>query len=228
MIGNLNQTATELLIQLVYKVKAGEIPEQFQVRSFHAGDFIMEGIDTTGARVNKHQLQILAQNAYLSADSTDVFSITGKAYRDVEAYHAGAPTSVEQEIQSQTGNPPQIITINGPVGALQTGPNSTANVTQNINANSAEIVRLLEQLKSNLSELPDEKQEDASDILETLQEEVESSEPDARKISRSFKMLQRASRGIGKTTQWGANLTILITKLEELGIPIEQLPNLFQ
>ncbi len=230
MIGNLNRTTTEFLVQLVYKAKSGEIREQFEVW-FGNGDFIIEGSNPI-ARVDRHQLEILVRNSYLSTNDTasnvKTFSITGKAYRDVEAYRSGTPTSVEQDIQPQTGNPSQVITINGPVGALQTGPNSIANVTQNINANSAEIIGLLGQLRRNLAELPDEKQEDAADILEVLQEEVKSSEPDARKISRSFKMLQRASRGIGRATQWGANLTILITKLEELGIPIEQLPDLFQ
>lgn len=300
MIGNLNPTISKFLIELVSRIKAGEVAEQFHVAWADGGGFLIGAklkSENEPIIVKKHWFEVLTSNSYLASSNMKEFSITASALREVENVikkqileyaanrseenrhipHLGISTSDDvakkhelelatvdaearelikqdylkheahpangpvafsitpsgrkalEQMQVSHFSPTQINqTFNAPVGAVQSGSGNVANVTQNIGANLSEITSLLEALRDNLPDLPEDARESAVDVLDSLQEEVDASEPDEKRINRYVRMLQRLSKGVGALTKWGGNLTTLMMKLEELGIPVEKIPDLFQ
>ncbi|WP_437713055.1 hypothetical protein WMF45_45270 [Sorangium sp. So ce448] len=59
--------------------------------------------------------------------------------------------------------------FSGPVGAVQTGSNNVANVTQNV---STDVQVLLQQLRAHVDGLPDEKRGEAIELVDGLDEQA--------------------------------------------------------
>jgi hypothetical protein len=78
--------------------------------------------------------------------------------------------------------------FNAPVGAVQTGNHNIANVSQNNDANNAEILNAIAELRQQIitSTLPPNLQEVADDALDTLQEEIVSSTSKPAKIKAAW------------------------------------------
>jgi len=72
--------------------------------------------------------------------------------------------------------------FNAPVGAVQTGPNSTANVKQNFGASMAEIAELISQLRSQFETLPHGPREEAIDVVDGLADELQQPAPSKGKV----------------------------------------------
>ena len=112
--------------------------------------------------------------------------------------------------------PSQIIqNFNAPVGAVQTGANATANVTQNLGVDFSNVFRLLEQLKPQVSELPPEQQEDALASIEVLEDELKSQDKNPKRIRGLLAGLGGIARG---TVTFASQVTILAQQLKDLGV----------
>jgi hypothetical protein len=72
--------------------------------------------------------------------------------------------------------------FNAPVGSVHTGPNSSSNVTQHFGANVSEVVGLLNQLRSDFQSFPPEQKEEALEVVDALEEEIQSPTPRKGKI----------------------------------------------
>lgn len=104
--------------------------------------------------------------------------------------------------------------FNAPVGAVQTGPHATANVTQNIGAGLSDVFSLLEQLKLQVSELPQEQQEDASVSIEALEYELKLQDKNPKRIRAAFAGL----RGIKDAVIFSSQVTTLAQQLKDLNV----------
>lgn len=67
--------------------------------------------------------------------------------------------------------------FNAPVGSVQTGSNSTANVTQNFGTQASEVLNLIQELRQSFKSLPPDQREEAIEVTDALEEEVQSSTP---------------------------------------------------
>lgn len=76
----------------------------------------------------------------------------------------------------------QHLNFNAPVGAVQTGAGSTANVNQNIGANVMELLGLIDKLREQFQVLPPGTKEEAIDVVDGLAEELQRGNPRAGKI----------------------------------------------
>lgn len=94
----------------------------------------------------------------------------------------------------------------GHVGAVQTGSNATANVTQNIGVDLPSVFSLVEQLKQNVEELPEAEREDASDSLNALDDEL--------KTSKNPSKIRSIWRGL---KSFGQGTVTFASQLAELG-----------
>jgi len=99
--------------------------------------------------------------------------------------------------------------FNAPVGAVQTGPNSTANVAQNFGSNLSEVMALIAQLREQLSSLPSDVRQDAMDLVEGLDEEVQKPSPSKGKIRA---LLGQLAISAGQTAATGA-VTVLVDSI---------------
>lgn len=93
-----------------------------------------------------------------------------------------AVIEVEQSISNPTGGTEHfsstvIQNFNAPVGSVQTGPHSTANVTQNFGSSASEVLALIPELRESLQALPPGDREEAIEIVDALEEEVQSPAP---------------------------------------------------
>ena len=112
--------------------------------------------------------------------------------------------------------PSQIIqNFNAPVGAVQTGANNTANVTQNVGADLSNVFNLLEKLKLHATELPPEQQEDALDSIEALEDELNSQDRNPKRVKVFLTGLERIARG---TVTFTSQVAILAQQLKNLGV----------
>jgi hypothetical protein len=67
--------------------------------------------------------------------------------------------------------------FNGPVGSVQTGAHSSSQVTQNFGFNTTEVLKLLEELRRGFQSLPEGEREQAIEVVDGLEEEIQSSNP---------------------------------------------------
>jgi hypothetical protein len=72
--------------------------------------------------------------------------------------------------------------FNAPVGSVQSGPNSTANVNQNFGPNMAEVAQLISQLRAQFETLPTGVREEAIDVVDGLTEELQRPVPSKGKV----------------------------------------------
>jgi len=121
--------------------------------------------------------------------------------------HQGV-TEVEAALQAP-GRPtdhfsPLVIqnVFNAPVGAVQTGSGSTANVVQSINTNTADIVRLIASLRA----LIPADRVDLSDAADELESEAKSGTPKPSRIRAYLSTLLQAGRDIGTIAPFAVQL----------------------
>jgi hypothetical protein len=67
--------------------------------------------------------------------------------------------------------------FNAPVGSVQTGSHSVAHVTQNFGSSASEVVNLIRELRQNLQALPPDERQEAIEVVDALEEEVQSPTP---------------------------------------------------
>lgn len=67
--------------------------------------------------------------------------------------------------------------FNGPVGSVQTGPHSVAHVTQNFGAGASDVLNLIRELRESLQSFPPEQRQEVIEVVDALEEEVQSSAP---------------------------------------------------
>lgn len=115
--------------------------------------------------------------------------------------------------------PPQIIqNFTGPVGAVQTGTHATANVTQDVGADLSDVLSLLEQLKSQIAELPQEQQEDASVSIEALEDELKLQDKNPKRIKAALAGLKGMARGAQGTAAFFSQVATLAQQLKDLNV----------
>lgn len=68
---------------------------------------------------------------------------------------------------------PNVNYFNGPVGAVQTGSQSDAFVTQNLGTDTSEVLDLIRELREILQSLPPDQQQEAVEVVDALEEEVQ-------------------------------------------------------
>ncbi len=122
-----------------------------------------------------------------------------------------------QEPKERTEHFPfQIIqNFNATVGAVQTGTQSTANITQNIGVDLSDVFILLEQLKPKVVELPPEQQGDALDSIDALEGELKSQDKSPRRIRELLEGLGGIARG---TVTFASQVAVLAQQLKNLGV----------
>jgi hypothetical protein len=67
--------------------------------------------------------------------------------------------------------------FNAPVGSVHTAAHSTSNVTQNFGANASEVLNLIRELRQSLQSFPSDQRGEALEVVDALEEEVQSSAP---------------------------------------------------
>jgi hypothetical protein len=67
--------------------------------------------------------------------------------------------------------------FNAPVGSVHTGPHSTSYVNQNFGANVSEVLSLIRELRDTFQSLPPEQKVEALEVIDALEEEVQSPTP---------------------------------------------------
>ena len=139
--------------------------------------------------------------------------------KDYKLAHPGVE-EIEQSLQvpdkATEHFPFQIIqNFNAPVGAVPTGTHATANVTQNVGADLSDVFSLLEQLKLQVSELPQEQQEDASVTIEVLEDELKLQDKNPKRIRAAFAGLRGMARG---TVTFSSQVATLAQQLKDLNV----------
>jgi len=102
--------------------------------------------------------------------------LTAQGLFYVESVIAAMNQPKEQPIPSVVHN------YHSPVGAVQTGSHNTANVTQNVGTHTAEILKLLSDLRQSFQNLPSEQKEEATELVDGIEQEVKSDKPRLRNI----------------------------------------------
>ena len=126
----------------------------------------------------------------------------------------------DNELRESTENPSQSTTnitqnFGGQVGAVQNASHSTAYVNQPSGVSLSEALALIEQLKGQVSTLPEDQREDASDALEAIEEELNTEEPKRRNVKT---MLKGLASTVQDGTAFAASVSTLILRLTELGV----------
>ncbi len=79
--------------------------------------------------------------------------------------------------------------FNAPVGSVQTGPHNTSNVNQNFENNVSEVLKLLNELKNSLKDLPIEQRQEATELTDFIEGEIVSESPNKTKLKAFLKQL---------------------------------------
>lgn len=103
----------------------------------------------------------------------------------------------------------------GPVGTVQAGVHAKADVTQNIGVDFSDVLSLIEQMKSQVTELPQEQRGSASDSVEILEEELKSQAKNPERVKRSLERLGRMARG---TVTFSSQVASLAQQLKDLNL----------
>lgn len=67
--------------------------------------------------------------------------------------------------------------FNAPVASVQTGSHATAHITQHVGANTADVLKLIGELRSGVRDLPTECRGSATELVDAIEEEARSSAP---------------------------------------------------
>lgn len=110
----------------------------------------------------------------------------------------------------------QVINFNAPVGSVQTGNQSVANVTQNLGAEISDITTLLKELRQHIVDDTPEKQKEGLELLEGLETEVQSPNQSESRIKLYLKELGSFVKDAGR------DLIVSLSKeliKDQLGLP---------
>lgn len=105
--------------------------------------------------------------------------------------------------------------FHGTVGAVPTGIHATAVVTQNVGASYSDVFGLIERIKSQIAELPQEQQEGASDSIEALEDELKSQNKNPKRVRGLLAGLKGIAQG---TVTFSSQVATLVQKLKDLGV----------
>ncbi len=119
--------------------------------------------------------------------------INNKAGFEIGLSHKGI-VEIENSIsypQKSTEHFPSTIiqNFNAPVGSVQTGPHNTSNVNQNFENNVSEVLKLLNELKNSLKDLPIEQRQEATELTDFIEGEIVSESPNKTKLKAFLKQL---------------------------------------
>ena len=139
-----------------------------------------EVIDTLGIDEKESEeilLHLCSQGKnYLKWYGSGKAHLTAQGLSYIESVIAAMNQPKEQAIPSVVHN------YHSPVGAVQTGNYNTANVNQNIGTHTAEILKLLSDLRQSFQNLPSEQREEAKELVDGVEQEVKSDKPRVRNI----------------------------------------------
>lgn len=142
-------------------------------------------------------------------NGTKSYKLTHQGVKEIES-------SFQKPEEPTEHFPPQIIqNFNGPVGAVQTGTHATANVTQNVGADLSAVLSSLEQLKLQVSELPQKQQEDVSVSIEVLEDELKLQDKNPRRIRAALAGLKGVAQG---TVAFSSQVATLAQQLKDLNM----------
>lgn len=138
-------------------------------------------------QVEAARMWLVHEKLVITRALSGVSSISHLGVREIEAAqaHPGAPTKHFLPTVTQ-------YVFNGPVGAVQTGAQSTANVTQSVGFNAAEVTTLIAELRAVLPRDRDDLHETVAD----LEAEASASQPKQSRIRSSLAFLWTASKDI--------------------------------
>lgn len=189
------------LLRLIYNLSGGSTSKRVSV---------IELRDESGFPINEVEeaLDYLQEEYLIKEGSNERF--------DVFIKHAGV-IEVEQSI-SNPAKPTEHFTtqviqhFHGTVGAIQNAPHSTANIQQNIGADSSDVLRLIQELRQSFQSLPPEQRDDALQLVDSLQEEAQSPSPRKERMKAFL-------RGLGTFTIDTASNVLAAAIAKSLGLP---------
>jgi len=164
-------------------------------RFVHLDNLIGDTLDFQEKRKRENEISDIA--FYLSGEGL----ITTKSDNGMSVYleHLGI-----KEIEDSVRNPHKptdhfpisvIQHFNAPVGSVQTGNQSIANVQQNFGAKTEEVINLLRELREHISD--DSKQEGLA-LIESLEKEIKSEKPSEPTIKLFLKGIGNFVKDTGK------------------------------
>lgn len=132
------------------------------------------GVENLSSQMNEGGFRVQDAVNYLSGEELveekstvlgKLYSITHKGVKEIER-------SIQNPEKSTEHFSSQVIQIfNAPVGTVQSGNNNSSYVSQ-VNNIGAEVQDTIKKLKSLVGSLPENHQNDASEVIEDLQEEI--------------------------------------------------------
>lgn len=132
--------------------------------------------------------------------------LTHKGRKEVEQSVMTPEKSTEQSSPSIT----QL--FNAPVGAVQNAAHSNANVNQNIGATMPEVLDLIQELRHTLLSLPAESQKATTRMVDVIEAEVQSNEPDFSRI----KSLVNGVKALAGAASTGVAVVSAVEKVANL------------
>ncbi|WP_437713056.1 hypothetical protein WMF45_45275 [Sorangium sp. So ce448] len=149
-------------------------------------------------------LQGLIDNGFVERIAAQFWELHPDGVREIEDTEAhpdeGSDYFEPSVINNVTNN------FSGPVGAIQTGDHNTANVVQNL---SGDVSGLLQQLREHISSLPADKQAEANELADGVEDQ-------AKSPKRSAAMIKAALAGI-VALFGGASKEIVMKIAAEIG-----------
>jgi hypothetical protein len=148
-----------------------------------------------GKELERVNFMEVAKNSGLGAETSEeiLIYLTREGFFEKREFGDGVILSHKAivEIERSLTNPTEatehfsttvIQNFNAPVGSIQTGPNSTANVNQYFGANMAEVAGLISQLREQFETLPPGPREEAIDVVDGLADELQQPAPSKGKV----------------------------------------------
>lgn len=123
--------------------------------------FHLDDLDRTGF------IKLIRTSTYLEGEVFHALSVTPRGTMVLKG-----KISFEDGLTSSSNSQTFKITNHGSVANQQFGNSNTANVTQNVGSNTAEILQMLHALRLDVSSLPPESQTIAIEALADIEEEV--------------------------------------------------------
>ncbi|MBW4578674.1 MAG: winged helix-turn-helix domain-containing protein [Tildeniella nuda ZEHNDER 1965/U140] len=122
-------------------------------------------------------LDELERGGFVKLIRNHTFNTNGEALEPIAVTPRGrmlleGKISFENALNSSPNSQVFKVTNHAPVAAQQYGNKNTANVTQNIGLDTAEILQMLHALRQEVSSLPSENQTTAIEALDDIEEEV--------------------------------------------------------
>lgn len=138
-----------------------------------------EVIDTLGIN-EKESEEILL---YLSSQGKNYIKWYGSGNAHLTAQGLTYVESIIAAMQPKEQPTPSVVhNYHSPVGAVQTGNYNTANVKQNIGTHTTEILKQISDLRQSFQNLPSEQKEEATELVDGVEQEVKSDKPRVRNI----------------------------------------------